>query len=212
MAIPRMGSGISISSAPAFRSRKSVTISCSAARWSSAWPREVAMSGDFAPDQKRYLEGFVSGLTAARAARGSAPARSEPSGPDAAHMKAQDRAVAAGGKLSEQEKFKRELHPFDAYQRLKDQAAKNEPPKPADNFRWRYYGLFYVAPAQSSYMCRLRIPNGIVKHWQLSGLTDVAEQFAGGYSHVTTRANFQIPEIEPKNAINVLGGSLGLRI
>jgi ferredoxin-nitrite reductase len=111
--------------------------------------------------------------------------------------------VAAGGKLADQEKFKRELHPFDAYERLKEQARKNEAPKPADNFRWRYYGLFYVAPAQTSYMCRLRIPNGILKHWQLSGLADVAEQFAGGYSHVTTRANLQMREIEPKNAVNI---------
>ena len=47
-------------------------------------------------------------------------------------------------KLADQEKFKREEHPFDAYRRLKEQAANNEPPKPADNFRWRYYGLFYV--------------------------------------------------------------------
>src|SRR5712691_4026135 len=66
------------------------------------------MSGDFSPDQKRYLEGFVSGLSAARAARGSALAKSEPTGPDAIHLKAQDRAVAAGGKLADQEKFKRE--------------------------------------------------------------------------------------------------------
>ena len=28
------------------------------------------MSGDFTPDQKRYLEGFVSGLSAARSSRG----------------------------------------------------------------------------------------------------------------------------------------------
>jgi ferredoxin-nitrite reductase len=162
------------------------------------------MSGDFAPDQKRYLEGFVSGLTAARAARGSAPARSEPSGPDAVHLKAQDRVVAAGGKLSEQEKFKRELHPFDGYQRLKDQADNNEAPKPADNFRWRYFGLFYVAPAQSSYMCRLRIPNGILKHWQFAGVADLAEQYGGGYAHVTTRANLQMREIEPKHAVAVI--------
>ncbi|MFL5040649.1 MAG: NirA family protein [Xanthobacteraceae bacterium] len=162
------------------------------------------MSGDFAPDQKRYLEGFVSGLTAARAARGSAPAGSEPSGPDAAHVKAQDRVVAAGAKLSEQEKFKRELHPFDAYQRLKEQADKNEPPKPADNFRWRYYGLFYVAPAQNSYMCRLRMPNGILNHRQFAGVADLAEQYGGGYAHVTTRANIQIREIEPKHAVVVI--------
>jgi ferredoxin-nitrite reductase len=147
------------------------------------------------------------GLNAARTARGKGPASAastEAVGPDAIHIQAQDRTVAAGGKLADQEKFKRELHPFDAYDRLKEQARKNEAPKPADNFRWRYYGLFYVAPAQTSYMCRLRIPNGILKHWQLSGLADVAEQFAGGYSHVTTRANLQMREIEPKNAVNIV--------
>ena len=169
------------------------------------------MSGDFSPEQKRYLEGFTSGLQIARAGRPSSkPAASAPSGPDAEHIAAQDRTVANGGKLNEQEKFKRDEHPFEAYRRLQDQAANNESPKPADNFRWRYYGLFYVAPAQSSYMCRLRIPNGIVKHWQLAGLADLAEKCAGGYSHVTTRANFQIREIEPKNAINVLEGILDL--
>ena len=149
------------------------------------------MSGDFSPEQKRYLEGFVSGLNAARATRGALPG-GEPAGPDAIHLTAQDRATAAGGKLADQEKFKREHHPFDAYERLKQQAENNEPPKPADNFRWRYYGLFYVAPAQNSYMCRLRIPNGILKHWQFAGIADLAQRCAGPYAHVTTRANLQI--------------------
>jgi len=165
------------------------------------------MSSDFSPEQKRYLEGFATGLNAARTARGKgsgSAASTEAVGPDAIHIQAQDLTVAAGGKLADQEKFKRELHPFDAYERLKEQARKNEAPKPADNFRWRYYGLFYVAPAQTSYMCRLRIPNGILKHWQLSGLAGVAELFAGGYSHVTTRANLQMREIEPKNAVNIV--------
>ena len=163
------------------------------------------MSGDFTPEQKRYLEGFTTGLQVARSARpGGAPGAAEPSGPDAEHLRAQDRTVKAGGKLNDQEKFKREQHPFDAYGRLKEQAEKNEAPKAADNFRWRYYGLFYVAPAQSSYMCRLRIPNGILKHWQFAGLADLAEQFGGGYAHVTTRANIQIREIEPKNAVDMV--------
>jgi ferredoxin-nitrite reductase len=161
------------------------------------------MSSDFTPEQKRYLEGFSSGLQIARLGRGAA-APAKPAGPDAEHIAAQDRVLAAGKKLSDQEKFKREQHPFDAYPRLQEQAAKNEFPKPADNFRWRYYGLFYVAPAQNSYMCRLRIPNGILSHWQLSGLADLAERYGGGYSHVTTRANFQIREIEPKNAVDLL--------
>ena len=170
------------------------------------------MSSDFSPDQKRYLEGFVSGLSASRVARTTAPAKSEPFGPDAIHFKAQDRTVAAGGKLNDQEKFKRDEHPFDAYPRLVKQAENNEAPKPQDNFRWRYYGIFYVAPTQASYMCRLRIPNGILKHWQFAGVADLAENFAGPYAHVTTRANLQLREIEPKNAINFIEGlqDLGL--
>ena len=166
------------------------------------------MSGDFNPEQKRYLEGFVAGLQIAKAARESAGASAaagaktaEPSGPDAAHLRAQDRVLAAGGKLSEQEKFKRELHPFDGYERLKAQAANNEYPKPPDNFRWRFFGLFYVAPNQNSYMCRLRMPNGILAHWQFAGIADLAERYGGGYAHVTTRANLQVREIEAKNAV-----------
>ena len=162
------------------------------------------MSSDFTPDQKRYLEGFASGLNAARAARGKTSgdaAAQTPNGPDAIHIDAQNRVLASGGKLADQEKFKRELHPFDAYGRLKEQARENQAPKPADNFRWRFYGLFYVAPAQNSYMCRLRLPNGILKHWQLSGLAELADRYAGGYSHVTTRANLQMREIEPRNAV-----------
>ena len=170
------------------------------------------MSGDFSPEQKRYLEGFTSGLQVGRAARslplgnaaGVAAPAPEPTGPDAAHLKAQNRFVKDGKKLADQEKFKREEHPFDGYERLKEQARNNEAPKPPDNFRWRFYGLFFVAPAQNSYMCRLRLPNGILKHWQLSGLADLAERYAGGYSHVTTRANLQMREIEPKNAVNIL--------
>jgi ferredoxin-nitrite reductase len=169
----------------------------------------TSMSGDFTPEQKRYLEGFTSGLQAGRALRGvavpgvgvSPPAAAEPTGPDAASLKAQDRVVSEGKKLSDQERFKRTLHPFDGYEKLKAQAIANEAPKPDDNFRWRFFGLFYCAPNQASYMCRLRIPNGILKHWQFSGLADLAEQYGGGYAHVTTRANLQIREIEPRSAI-----------
>ena len=139
------------------------------------------MSSDFTPDQKRYLEGFVSGLQAARAARrlSRAAARrdNEPVGPDAAASR------GAGSRRRRRRQARRpgEIQARASIRsmpmtRLKEQAAKNEPPKPADNFRWRYYGLFYVAPAQNSYMCRLRIPNGILTHWQFAGLADLAER------------------------------------
>lgn len=165
------------------------------------------MSDDFTPDQKRYLEGFVSGMQSTRTARGLAPlgsgpgsAASVPTGPDKEHREAQARTIARGGKLAEQEKWKATEHPFDAYARFKAQAESGTYPKPDDNFRWRYQGLFYVAPAQNSYMCRLRIPNGILTHWQFAGVADLAEHLGGGYAHVTTRANLQVREIEAQNA------------
>src|SRR5215475_8713832 len=96
--------------------------------------RDQAMSGDFEPEQKRYLEGFVAGLQIAKTAgslagrNGVAPAAPQSTGPDAPHWRAQDLVTKAGGKLSDQEKFKRELHPFDGYEKLKSQAATNTPP------------------------------------------------------------------------------------
>ncbi len=162
--------------------------------------------GDFTTEQKRYLEGFTSGIQIGRlkptGAGAAAPAA--PSGPDAEHLAAQARTEAGGKKLADQEKWKREEHPFDAYAKLKAQAAKDEFPKPADNFRWRYYGLFYVSPAQDSYMARLRIHNGILKYHQFAGVADIAERFAGGYAHVTTRANLQMREIPARNGIEVI--------
>ncbi len=175
------------------------------------------MSGDFTPEQKRYLEGFVSGIQARGASNFLAPAQAspaaaepKPAGPDAPHLVAQDEAVKGGKKLVDQEKWKQEEHPFDAYARLRGQAARNEFPKPPDNFRWRFYGLFYVAPAQDSYMCRLRIPNGILSYSQFAGVADLAESFGGGYAHVTTRANLQFREVAAKDAIHVVEGVQGL--
>jgi len=167
-------------------------------------------TGDFGPEQKRYLEGFVAGLQIAKAAKSvagavsssaAASAAAEPIGPDAAALKAQNRVLASGGKLSDPERFKREEHPFDSYERLKAHAAKGEYPKPPDNFRWRFFGLFYVAPNQNAYMCRLRLPNGILKAAQFAGVADLAERFGGGYVHVTTRANLQIREIAAANPV-----------
>jgi ferredoxin-nitrite reductase len=169
------------------------------------------MADEFNAEQRRYLEGFAAGIGAARITGGlasgqaAAPA-AEPIGPDAIHLKAQDSTVKAGGKLCEQEKWKRAESPFDGHNRLKAEAAQGKAPKPEDNFRWRYHGMFWVAPNQVSYMCRMRIPNGILHHWQFSGVADLADAHGGGYVHVTTRANLQVREIAPEHAQPFLDG------
>jgi ferredoxin-nitrite reductase len=185
------------------------------------------MSGDFTPEQKRYLEGFVSGLGAMRVQRGmppigartavGSPAAPAPeavvfTGPEAEHLKAQARFEAEGKKLVVEEKAKREEHPFDAYARMKQAAVDGVYPKGVDVFRWKYHGLFYVAPNQDSFMCRMRIANGVLKHWQFAGVADLADAHGGDYSHITTRANLQVREIGAEHGIAFLEGlsDLGL--
>lgn len=165
------------------------------------------MSGDFTVDQKRYLEGFMSGAQVARAGRapgGAAPAAAEPTGPDAPSLKAMARTEAEGRKLCPEEKAKREEMGLDAWPRMEEAAREGVYPKGPDILRWKYHGLFYVAPAQDSFMCRLRMPNGILTHWQFRGIADIAEIHGGGYADVTTRANLQIREIPATDGVILL--------
>lgn len=172
------------------------------------------MGADFTLDQKRYLEGFVSGAKAVQIAR-SAPAPSaapvpEMTGPDAASHRAMARFEAEGRKLTPEEKAKREELGLDAYDRMRAAARDGVFPKGPDVLRWKYHGLFYVAPAQDSFMCRMRIPGGILTHWQLRGVADIAERHGGGFTDITTRANLQIREIPPTDGIAVLEGLVAL--
>ena len=165
------------------------------------------MGQEFSPEQKRWLEGFASGAAAVRSLppRGT-PAAAEPSGPDADLLKAQDRTTAAGKKLVDQEKWKRSEHPLEAYGRLRDEALTGAKPKPEDNFRWRYHGLFYVAPAQDAFMCRLRFPGGILAHVQFRGVADLAEQFGGGLRRRHHPRQPPDPRDRPRHTADVLDG------
>src|SRR5205807_2348205 len=51
---------------------------------------------------------------------------------------------------------------------------------------------------------RLRMPTGILAHWQLAGIADLARRYGGGYAHVTTRANLQVREIQAANSVAML--------
>lgn len=180
------------------------------------------MSGDFTVEQKNYLEGFVSGIAAMRASRGLGPivgtkaaaaapaSHPEPIGPDAASHRAMARFEAAGKKLVDAEIAKREEMGLDSYARMKKAAHEGSYPKGPDVLRWRYHGLFFVGPTQDSYMVRLRIPNGVMTHWQLAGVADIAEAHGGPYAHVTTRANLQIREVPATDGIAVLEKLVGL--
>lgn len=149
--------------------------------------------------QKHYLQGFVAGIEARRAAAGLpgsfAGMAGGPTPADDPQRAAQDRTVAAGGTLAAEEEAKRAKHPLDRWDEFRTLAAAGKFPKGTDVFLTKYLGLFYVAPAQDAFMCRLRFHGGIVSAHQLKGVADIAEELGGGYVDVTTRANLQIREI-----------------
>lgn len=172
-------------------------------------------TGEFSAEQKNFLQGFVSGSDLARnahalptfaAALGLSPAATTPAGtqsnteplpkgPDAIHIEAQNRFLAEGKTLCAEEQAKRAKNPLDAWDELQQHATENRTPRGGDIFCFKTHGLFYVAPAQDSFMCRLRFHGGILNSYQLRRVADISQQFGGGYADVTTRANLQIREI-----------------
>ncbi|MDN3567366.1 NirA family protein [Paeniroseomonas aquatica] len=164
----------------------------------------------FNPEQQEYLKGFMAGVEARRGAL--TPAAGNGGAPADALRTAQDRTLAAGGKLVPQEQAKRDRHPLDRWDELTARAAEGKFPKPIDDFIGRFHGLFFVGPVQNSFMCRLRIPGGILNAWQLRGVADIAAECAGGYADVTTRANLQYREIPAEKGPEVVMrlGEIGL--
>jgi ferredoxin-nitrite reductase len=72
---------------------------------------------------------------------------------------------------------KRKKNPLDAWDDLRAMAEKKQYPKGFGVSQAKFHGLFYVAPNQSSYMCRLRLAAGILSTWQFRGVADIAERF-----------------------------------
>ncbi|QDU25742.1 Sulfite reductase [ferredoxin] [Anatilimnocola aggregata] len=179
----------------------------------------------FSPEQQQYLQGFYAGCEAIRSSNGlptfaatlgissgSAPADNCPADARSAHSAAQDQALAAGKKLTPEEQAKRTKDPFQMWDEIAANASAGKFPKGTDIFLYKYHGLFFVAPAQDSFMCRLRFAGGMTNSHQLRGVADLAEQFGGGYVDATTRSNLQIREIKAEHALEIINGLIDLGI
>src|SRR5665213_2729195 len=154
----------------------------------------------------------ASGAANANGARGTganAAARSpgeSASASDALLRAAQDRITSTGGKLVLEEQVKRNKNGLDLWDEMLTHARANRFPKGTDVFLFKFQGLFYVAPAQDSFMCRLRFPAGIVNSHQLRGVASLAEQLGNGCADVTTRSNLQLREIGANHTTDLLAG------
>lgn len=142
--------------------------------------------------QRDYLEGFFAGLSARGLKFSDAEAAPEP-----------EKTVQPEDLIFE-ERVKRELHPLDAYPQLLENAAADKAPDKESVFRFKWNGLFYLTPNKEAFMARLRIPGGLLKSYQLRELAAVAKELTTGYVQITTRANFQLRLIQPKDAPEVL--------
>jgi len=174
---------------------------------------EVLPDLGFTTEQKEYLQGYFAGLACRTPFAGhlrDGRITSQPV-PGVVNRAAEPEATAEEAvqgtpvsELCQQELWKLEQHGLDIWDKLIAHAADDKFPDKADTFRFRYHGLFYVAPAQDSFMLRCRVPAGELTAAQLRGLAGIAEDWGGGYADITTRANIQIREIPPRHIVKCL--------
>src|SRR4051812_5939683 len=124
----------------------------------------------FTPEQKEYLSGFFAGAMQRPAFVGitsSGRFTSDPAsgGPNLAGVEDTYHGTSVSD-LCREERWKFERNPLDVWDRLLQHADQNRAPQAEDVFRFKFHGLFYVAPAQDSFMLRLRIPGGRISSYQ----------------------------------------------
>lgn len=173
----------------------------------------------FSFEQKEYLMGFFAGAMQ-RASRpfvgmNSAGQITSDAATGGANLAEPGDEMYHGTPVSDlcrEERWKMEENPLDIWDKLLAHADENRVPEAENIFRFKFHGMFYVAPAQDSFMIRLRIPGGKLNAHQMRGLAETAEQWGSGRADLTTRANIQIREFQPKDIVRVLNKvqSLGL--
>lgn len=165
----------------------------------------------FTAEQKEYLQGFMAGVAASGTFAGHTAGGLLTANPanaatgNLALPPAEDTVFGTPlDDLSKPERWKYDENPLDIWAKLVAHADADKFPDEPDTFRFKYFGLFYVAPAQDSFMLRLRIPGCVITSPQLRGLADLADDLSNGHSHITTRGNLQLREFKPRDIVSVL--------
>ena len=157
----------------------------------------------FSEEQTSYLSGFVSGILQAR----DLPFLGQDSENRFTHQPAEAVETVFGTPVDElcrEEQIKYEKHGLDCYDTILANAETNVFPEDGDIFRYKFHGLFFVTPAQESFMLRCRIAGGALSSYQFRGLAEIAADWGPGHADLTTRANLQVREIMPKYCAEIL--------
>ncbi len=159
----------------------------------------------FSLEQKQYLEGFFAGAAQRMPFVGHTAAGqiTADAGSGTQNLAALFHGTPVDD-LCREELWKYERNPLDAWDELLAHTNENKAPNPENAYRFKYHGFFYVAPAQDSFMLRMRVPGAVLTAAQMRGIDDMAEDWGAGRADLTTRSNVQIRELQPKHLVPVL--------
>ncbi len=166
----------------------------------------MAASSPFTEEQTGYLNGFMAGVQQA------IPYLGQNAEGQFTHQEEESVFGTPLDELCREEVIKYEQNGLDCYDTIMDRAQKGEFASDGDIFRFKFFGLFYVTPAQDAYMMRARIPGCALDARQFRGFAQMARDWGGGYVDITTRGNLQIREIQPENTVNILNTLVDLGV
>ena len=143
-------------------------------------PETANDASAFSSKQKDYLQGFAAGLAAIDAL--PLAGAGSPGLADAAPAVAEPSTWFGWpvDEITREEQMKREGNPLDIWDTLVAHARENKPPEGGDVYRFKFFGLFWVAPAQHAFMVRVRIPANVLTSAQLRALAGIAADLGGG--------------------------------
>lgn len=157
----------------------------------------------FTEEQSGYLHGFLAGYQ-------QAPFLGQNSAGQFTDQEEESVFNTPLDDLCREELIKHEQNGLDCYDTILKRAEEENFASDGDIFRFKFHGLFYVTPAQESYMMRARIPGCALTSRQLRGFAQMSRDWGNGIVDITTRGNLQIREILPKNTVNILNTLIDL--
>lgn len=134
-------------------------------------------------EQASYLDGFFKGL-------GDQGFRFNDIAPDPVSSESLPDSVNED--WCKEEKLKHKVDLNKTYHMVRSIADSGKTPDAEETFLLKWHGLFYLNHQQDGFMCRLRIPGGYVRAFQLRELASISREITSGYIQITTRANFQL--------------------
>lgn len=156
-----------------------------------------AKSAGFTQEQQQYLAKVLMQSGLHRAFAPASSANAAPAEPETYYgFPIED--------LCKEEVAKYKSHPLDVWRQLEEWTNDDQIAEGLDQFLLRHLGFFNVEPNSQGYMMRLRAPGCVLNSEQFRVLASCADDFAGSYSHVTTRGSLQLREIRPRFVIDMI--------